>query len=101
MRDMEPAEIGGLVHNQAAGKNISRILSNFPTVSIEAEIAPLNRDVLRIRLFITPDFRWNDYVNGTSESYYIWVENSETSEIYHHEFFILSRRKLNDDHELN
>ncbi|CRK18566.1 hypothetical protein BN1723_011617, partial [Verticillium longisporum] len=52
-------------------------------------------------LFITPDFRWNDYVNGTSESYYIWVENSETSEIYHHEFFILSRRKLNDDHELN
>lgn len=101
MRDMDPAEIGGLVHNQAAGKNISRILSNFPTVSIEAEIAPLNRDVLRIRLFITPDFRWNDHVNGTSESYYIWVENSETSEIYHHEFFILSRRKLNDDHELN
>jgi antiviral helicase SLH1 len=101
LRDMEPAEIGSLVNNFGAGKTISRILDNFPTLSIEAEIAPLNRDVLRIRLYITPDFRWNDRLNGTSESYWIWVENSETSEIYHHEFFLLTRRRLNDDHELN
>lgn len=101
MRDMEPAEIGGLVHNHSAGTKIAKILDNFPTVSVEAEIAPLNRDVLRVKLYIIPDFRWNDHVHGTSESYYIWVENSENSEIYHHEFFILNRRKLNDDHELN
>jgi antiviral helicase SLH1 len=101
LRDMEPAEIGSLVHNHGAGKTISRILENFPTLSVEAEIAPLNRDVLRIHLYITPDFRWNDRHNGTSESYWIWVENSETSEIYHHELFILNRRKLYDPHELN
>ncbi|KAJ4305314.1 putative steryl acetyl hydrolase mug81 [Kalmusia sp. IMI 367209] len=35
------------------------------------------------------------------ESFWIWVENSETSEIFHYEFFILSRKKLYDDHELN
>ncbi|KAJ3568402.1 hypothetical protein NPX13_g6430 [Xylaria arbuscula] len=101
LRDMEPAEIGGLVNNHNAGKRIARIIDNFPTVSVDAEIAPLNRDVLRIKLYITPDFRWNDQMHSTSESFYIWVENSETSEIYHHEFFILNRRKLYDDHELN
>ncbi|KAI1074958.1 Sec63-domain-containing protein [Whalleya microplaca] len=101
LRDMDVAEIGSLVHNANAGKKIARIIDNFPTVSVDAEIAPLNRDVLRIKLFITPDFRWNDQMHGTSESFYIWVENSETSEIYHHEFFILNRRKLYDDHELN
>ncbi|KAK3369057.1 activating signal cointegrator 1 complex subunit 3 [Lasiosphaeria ovina] len=101
MRDMEPAEIGALVNNHRMGTKISRLLRNFPTLSIEAEIAPLNRDVLRIKLFITPDFGWNDQMHGNSESYYIWVENSATSEIYHHEFFLLSRRKLHDDHELN
>lgn len=101
LRDMEPAEIGGLVNNYTAGKKISRIIQNFPTVSVDAEIAPLNRDVLRIKLYITPDFRWNDQMHGTSESFYVWVENSETSEIYHHEFFILNRRKFYDDHELN
>jgi len=101
MRDMEPAEIGELVHNNRMGGVVAKLVNNFPTLSVDAEIAPLNRDVLRIRLSIIPDFRWNDRHNGTSESYWIWVENSETSEIYHHEFFLLSRRKLYDDHELN
>ncbi|ERS97905.1 hypothetical protein HMPREF1624_06076 [Sporothrix schenckii ATCC 58251] len=101
LRDMEPGEIGSLVRNHGAGNKISRILSSFPTLTVEAEIAPLNRDVLRIKLYLYPDFRWNDQTHGTSESYYIWVENSETSEIYHHEYFVLSRRKLHDDHEMN
>ena len=101
LRDMESAEIGQLVHNHGMGKKISKLLDNFPTLTVEAEIAPLNRDVLRIHLYLTPDFRWNDQHNGASESYWIWVENSETSEIYHHEFFILNRRKLYDNHELN
>ncbi|KAI5866624.1 Sec63-domain-containing protein [Durotheca rogersii] len=101
LRDMDAAEIGDVVHNEGAGKRIARTIENFPTVSVDAEIAPLNRDVLRIKLYITPDFKWNDRVHGTSESFYIWVENSDSSEIYHHEFFILNRRKLYDDHELN
>lgn len=101
MRDMEPAEIGQLVHNNHMGNTISKLLDNFPTLTVEAEIAPLNRDVLRIHLYLTADFRWNDRHNGTSESYWIWVENSETSEIYHHEHFILARKRLYDDHELN
>ncbi|KAF2644725.1 Sec63-domain-containing protein [Massarina eburnea CBS 473.64] len=101
LRDMEPAEIGQLVHNTKMGNVISRLLDNFPTLSIESEIAPLNRDVLRIRLWLTPDFKWNDRHHGTSEPFWIWVENSETSEIFHYEYFILSRKKLYDDHELN
>lgn len=101
LRDMEPSEIGDLVHNKGMGHTISKLLDNFPTLSVEAEIAPLNRDVLRIHLFLTPDFRWNERHHGTSESYWIWVENSETSEIYHHEMFLLNRRKLYDEHELN
>ncbi|KAG6094817.1 hypothetical protein E4U30_002989 [Claviceps sp. LM220 group G6] len=101
MKEMDPAEIGSLVHNHSAGKNIAKILNHFPTVHVEAETAPLNRDVLRVKLHVIPDFQWKDQIHGTSESFYIWVENSETSEIYHHEFFILNRKKLHDDHELN
>lgn len=101
LRDMDPAEIGSLVHNHSMGTKIARLLDNFPTLTVECEIAPLNRDVLRIHLYLSADFRWNDRLNGTSESYWIWVENSETSEIYHHEFFILTRKRLYDDHELN
>ena len=101
LRDMESAEIGQLVHNNRMGNTISKLLDHFPTLTVEVEIAPLNRDVLRIHLYVSPDFHWNDRYNGTSESYWIWVENSETSEIYYHEYFILTRRKLDDGHELD
>ncbi|KAL8953945.1 MAG: hypothetical protein Q9222_000232 [Ikaeria aurantiellina] len=101
LRDLEPAEIGQLVHNRGMGHTILKIIDNFPTLTVECDIAPLNRDVLRIHLFLTADFRWNDRHHGNSESYWIWVENSETSEIYHHEYFILTRKKLYDDHELS
>ena len=100
LRDMESAEIGELVHNNRMGNTIAKLLDSFPTLTVDAEIAPLNRDVLRMHLYLTANFRWNDRHNGTSESYWIWVENSETSEIYHHEYFILTRRKLYNDHEL-
>ncbi|KAJ6188039.1 hypothetical protein N7519_002947 [Penicillium mononematosum] len=101
MKEMEPAEIGQLVHNHRMGNTLSKLLDSFPTLSVETEIAPLNRDVLRIRLSIYPEFTWNDRHHGASESFWVWVENSETSEIYHHEYFILSRKKLYADHELN
>jgi antiviral helicase SLH1 len=101
LRDMTPSEVGGLVQNQKMGSVIKNLLKNFPTVSIEAEIAPLNRDVLRVKLYLTPDFSWNDRHHGKAESYWIWVENSETSEIYHHEYFLLTRKKMYDDHEIH
>ena len=101
LRDLEPAELGQLVHNNGMGKKLSQLVNTFPTLTIEAELAPLNRDVLRIQLYITPDFEWNDRLHGVSESYWIWIENSETAEIYHHEYFILSRKKLHDDHEMH
>jgi antiviral helicase SLH1 len=101
LRDMDAKEISCLVNNQRMGPQIAKLLENFPTLSVEVEISPLNRDVLRIQLFITPEFRWNDRIHGNSESFWIWVENSDTSEIYHSEYFILSRKKLQNEHELN
>jgi len=98
---MQTGEIGNLVNNKAMGYTVSKLLDNFPDISIEVEIAPLNRDVLRVKLWITPEFKWNDKIHGKSESYWIWVENSDTLEIYHSEFFILTKKKLYDEHELN
>lgn len=98
---MDVREISSLVNNQRMGPEIVKTLANFPTVNIEVEIAPLNRDVLRMKLWVTPEFSWNDRVHGSSEGFWIWVENSDTAEIHHSEYFILNKRKLHDDHELN
>ncbi|EFX02787.1 dead deah box DNA helicase [Grosmannia clavigera kw1407] len=101
LRDMEAGELGSLVHNQAAGSKLARVLRSFPTLAVEATIAPLNRDVLRVRLVLQADFRWDEQMHGSSEAYYVWVEHSETAQMYHHEYFILSRRRLHEAHELS
>ena len=101
LRDMGAAEIGDLVHNHGMGKKLFHMVGSFPTLGVEAEIAPLNRDVLRIHLYLSPKFTWNDGMNGSSEPYWIWIENSDTSEIYHHEFFVLSRKKRFMEHEMH
>ncbi|KAF8475719.1 Sec63 Brl domain-containing protein [Kalaharituber pfeilii] len=101
LREMQVGEIGSLVNNRSMGPTIAKLLGNFPTVGIDVKIAPLNRDVLKVHLWIKPQFKWNDRIHGNSESYWILVENSDTSEIYHSEYFILTKRKLNDDHELH
>ena len=101
LRDMDAAEIGDLVHNHGMGRKLFNMVGSFPTLGVEAEIAPLNRDVLRIHLYLSPKFTWNDGMNGSSEPYWVWIENSDTSEIYHHEFFVLSRKKRFMEHEMH
>ncbi|EWC44224.1 putative helicase mug81 [Drechslerella stenobrocha 248] len=101
LQDMDALEIGDLIHNKKVGYDIKRIINIFPMISVDVETAPLNRDVLKVRLIITPEFEWSDRLHGNSESYWIWIENSETAEILHYEYFILTRKKFKDEHELN
>ena len=67
-------------------------------VEVEANIQPITRTVLRVRLSISPNFRWNDKVHGKShEPFWIWVEDPDNDHMYHHEYFLLTRYILNSD----
>ena len=101
LQDMDAAEIGELVHNHGMGKKLYGMVQSYPILAVDAEIAPLNRDVLRIHLYLSPKFTWNDGMSGASEPYWIWVENSDTGEIFHHEFYVLNKKKRFLDHEMH
>lgn len=92
-RDMDSKEIGDLLRNQRAGAMIARCAEDFPMLDIEANLQPITRTVLRIRITIVGNFRWNDRVHGkTSESFWLWIEDPESNFIYHAEYFQLSRK---------
>ncbi|KAG9295645.1 hypothetical protein G9A89_002963 [Geosiphon pyriformis] len=100
MRDMDPIELGQLVHHVRMGATIAKCVDQFPMLSMEAQIAPITSNVLRVTLFITPDFVWNDRVHGTVEPWWIWVEDSQNIEIYHSEYFLLSRKQLGETQKI-
>ncbi|KAF9918433.1 hypothetical protein BX616_008873 [Lobosporangium transversale] len=94
MREMTVNELGELVRFHRMGQTISKCLDQFPVLQMDAQVAPITRNVLRVALTITPDFMWNDRIHGFNEPWWIWVEDSNNTEILHSEYFLLSRKQL-------
>ena len=88
LREMDSREISDMLRNQKYGQMVQRCANDFPLLEIEASLQPITRTVLRIRIFITADFRWNDKVHGKHcESFWVWIEDPENNFIYHSEYF--------------
>ena len=103
LREMDSKEIGQMIHHAKAGSEVKKAAFEIPTVELEATIQPITRTVLRVRLKVTPNFRWNDRIHGgTSEPFWIWVEDPENNHIYHHEYFLLSKKgvRFNEPQEV-
>eukprot|EP00094_Tigriopus_californicus_P013560 TCALIF_13117-PA protein Name:"Similar to ascc3 Activating signal cointegrator 1 complex subunit 3 (Gallus gallus)" AED:0.06 eAED:0.06 QI:112/0.94/0.95/1/0.78/0.75/20/319/2227 len=103
LRDMDGKEIGHLLHHIKAGGEVKKAAFEIPLIELEATIQPITRTVLRVRLNITPNFRWNDRIHGiSSEPFWLWVEDPENNHIYHHEYVLLSKKqvKINETQEV-
>ena len=86
---------GHLIHHVRMGSNIKECVHQIPSLILDATIQPITRTVLRVKLSITPDFRWHDKVHGTStEAFWIWVEDPEDNQIHHSEYFLMHRKQV-------
>lgn len=95
LREMDSKEIGTIIRHAKMGEIVKRCAYEFPLLEMECSLHPITRTVLRIRLRITPDFKWNDSVHGrTSEAFWIWVEDPDTNFMYHSEYFMLTKKQV-------
>ncbi|XP_006824124.2 activating signal cointegrator 1 complex subunit 3-like [Saccoglossus kowalevskii] len=95
LREMKKDEIGHMIHHVRMGEKVKLNVHQFPALSLEASIQPITRTVLRVRLTVTPEFNWNDRVHGgTSEPWWVWVEDPENNHIYHSEYFLLHKKQV-------
>lgn len=53
---------GHMLHHVNIGLKVKQCVHQIPAILMEATIQPITRTVLRVRLTVTPDFRWNDQV---------------------------------------
>ncbi|XP_031846390.1 activating signal cointegrator 1 complex subunit obelus isoform X2 [Nomia melanderi] len=95
LNDMNVKEIGDMIRNPKMAVLVKKCCEELPTLEMEATLQPITRRVLRIRLKIYPQFRWNDRVHGkTSEPFWIWIEDPDNNFLYHHEYFILTKKMV-------
>ena len=86
---------GHMLNHPKIGSKVRQYAFQFPQLKLAANIQPITRNVLRVQLQIVPDFKWNDRMHGTtSEPWWIWVEDPETNNIYHSEYFLLSKKAV-------
>ncbi|XP_060815776.1 activating signal cointegrator 1 complex subunit 3 [Bombus pascuorum] len=95
LNNMNVKEIGDILYNQKVAVLVKKCCEELPALEMESNLQPITRTVLRIRLKIYPQFRWNDSVHGkTSEPFWIWIEDPDSDFIYHHECFNMTRKMV-------
>lgn len=95
IREMDVKEISDLVRNHRYGSHVQRCAWEFPLLEVEAALQPITRTVLKIRIFITAAFKWNDRVHGKHcENFWIWIEDTDNNFIYHSEYFQITKKQV-------
>jgi len=91
--DLDTAELGLQFDNQTA-RLLHRLVREFPKLDLHAHVQPITRSLLRVELTITPTFNWNDAVHGTSQLFWVIVEDVDGERILFHDQFLLRKRYI-------
>ncbi|XP_057425505.1 DExH-box ATP-dependent RNA helicase DExH12-like [Lotus japonicus] len=99
--DLSSQEIAELIPAHKMGRTLHKLIHQFPKLNLEAHIESITRTVLRVELTLTPDFAWDDRVHGNVEPFWVIVEDNDGEYILHHEYFMLKKQDISEDHTLN
>jgi replicative superfamily II helicase len=100
-RAMSGDEIGNLIRNKRMGSKLHRFAKSLPTVELHATASPITRSVLRIEVDIQPTFVWYDLYHGQSEPFWIWIEDSESNEVYQAEYVVINKKNIKTELKLD
>uniref|UniRef100_A0A8C1UDT3 Activating signal cointegrator 1 complex subunit 3 n=1 Tax=Cyprinus carpio TaxID=7962 RepID=A0A8C1UDT3_CYPCA len=96
--DLNHNEIGELIRMPKMGKTIHKYVHQFPKLDLAVHLQPITRSTLKVELTITPDFQWDDKMHGSSEAFWILVEDVDSEVVLHHEYFLLKAKYAQDEH---
>ncbi|CAH0555030.1 unnamed protein product [Brassicogethes aeneus] len=92
LREMSERELEGLFRSKHVGNRVRHCCQIFPQVLVDVTVKPITDGVIRVRLLITPKFKWDHAHHGTVQHYYAWVEDPTHDSIYHFESFIITKK---------
>lgn len=73
---MTGEELGRLIHlNEQHGTALLTAARQFPTAIITYDLRPLGDELLKISIHLKRAFEWNSKVHGSSEPFWLWVED--------------------------
>lgn len=92
MKEMSERELESLFRSRHVASRVKHFCQVFPNVEVDLVVMPITEGVVRIKLLITPKFKWDNSNHGTVQHYYAWVEDPQHDSIYHMESFVITKR---------
>jgi len=99
--NMTVSELTNISGSKDWGKAIDKYMKRVPNLVLDAKIQPITSTIMRITLTIKPNFDWSDRWSGPSEPFWVWVENPESQDILHSEYYVLHKRNMQDSGQLS
>ncbi|KAI6206534.1 hypothetical protein M3Y94_00923100 [Aphelenchoides besseyi] len=92
--DFEANDLGQMF--RCDGRILYECVRMIPQLDATAQIKPITHTIIRIDAQIVPAFTWNDQFLGTGSTQRFWVivEDMDTNTILHHEQINYNKRKL-------
>ncbi|KAI3653219.1 hypothetical protein MP228_002644 [Amoeboaphelidium protococcarum] len=82
LRGLSVEDLAKLVNHPGRGEHLYKVIRYLPYFDFKVECYPLMHDVVRVVVDILPDFEWNDKYSGSMESFWLWIEDMESDELY-------------------
>lgn len=99
--NMTVSELTNITGSKDWGRAVDKYMRRVPNLTLDAKIQPITSTIMRITLTIKPEFDWSDRWSGPSEPFWVWVENPESQDILHSEYYVLHKRNLQDSGQLS
>ncbi|XP_050304437.1 activating signal cointegrator 1 complex subunit 3 [Anthonomus grandis grandis] len=92
LKEMSERELESLFRARHVANRVRHYCNIFPTVEIDVVVKPITDGVIRVKVLVTPTFKWDNQTHGTVQHYYAWVEDPTHDAIYHIEAFVITKR---------
>ncbi|KAI9913274.1 hypothetical protein PsorP6_006525 [Peronosclerospora sorghi] len=69
--DLEPADLGQLINNPHSGKQLYKMIHQFPQLELSAHVEPITRSMMKVDLVVTPDFEFAQDRRFVSQETYV------------------------------
>lgn len=92
LKEMSERELESLFRSKHVGNRVRHFCQLLPYLDVDSIVKPITEGVIRVKLLITPKFKWDNSVLGTVQHFYAWVEDPQHDSIYHMESFIVTKK---------
>ncbi|CAG9864266.1 unnamed protein product, partial [Phyllotreta striolata] len=97
LNELTERELESMFRSKHVGGRVKHYCRIFPQVEVDFIVKPITEGVIRVKLLITPKFKWDHSVHGTVQHFYAWIEDPQHDSIYQMESFVVTKRMCSQE----